>query len=716
MKRKLSYFFKPSSVAVIGASEKPGKVGNSVMRNLINSGYAKKGQIYPINPKSNSILGYKAYKSVLDVEDSIDLAIICIPAKLVVNIVKECAEKKIKGVIIITAGFKEVGGTGLEWEQELYNISKQTGIRILGPNCLGIISPHMNGTFAKTQPKKGHIAMISQSGAMMTAILDWSLEKEIGFSNFVSLGNKVDLNEVDFIEEFATDPDTKIIILYIESIVDGNRFLKVVPKATKKKPVIIIKSGTSEAGSRAASSHTGALAGNDIAFDLAFEKTGVIRVRNMNDLFDLASIFNNTSLPNGKNFAIITNAGGPGIITTDAFEYFKLGLSRFSSSIIEKLRKNLPKEAAIYNPIDIIGDAPPERYRAALEIVFEEPDDICTGAVVLVTPQAQTNPPKVAKILLEIQEKFPNKIIVAVFMGGVSMREPIKILKGTKISCYEFPEPAIKSLKYMTLYSDLQQKLDINLKKVPKYRVSLDRILTIINNAKKDGRTVLYSSESSEIFRIYGIKNPKTLLARSAREAEEFSMQIGFPLVMKIVSPQIIHKSDVGGVMLNIKTPEQARTVYIRIINNAKKYGPANARIIGVELQQMIQTDKYKKKNELIIGISRDPQWGPLIMVGTGGIYANFLKDVAFDLAYKYSKEDALLHLQKTKIYSILKGVRGEPPSDIEAVLDVLVKISQLSHDIPDILELDINPLFVFEDSPEHDNYSAIDIKITIKK
>ncbi|MBD3354264.1 MAG: CoA-binding protein, partial [Candidatus Lokiarchaeota archaeon] len=631
-----------------------------------------------------------------------------------VDVAKECAEKGIKGLVIISAGFKEIGGKGTEYERKIVEIAQESDMKIVGPNCLGVLSHYINVTFANTEPKKGSIAMISQSGAMMTAILDWAADRNVGFSNFVSLGNKADLDEVDFIEDFADDPDTNIILLYIESVNDGKKFLKVVPKATKKKPVIIIKSGISEAGSRAASSHTGALAGNDIAFDIAFEKCGVIRAETIPDLFDLAGVFNKAKIPQGDHFAIVTNAGGPGIVTTDAFETFNLGLSKFSKKTTDLLHEKLPEEAAVYNPIDIIGDAPPERYDTALRIVLEEPNNVCAGALILVTPQAQTKPAKVAEILINIQDDFPDKLLVAVFMGGISMQEPLQILQNSKIPCYEFPEPAIKSMKYMTLYSEMQKIPDINKKKTPKFRTTTNRIAEIIGNVKDDGRNVLMSSESSEIFRIYGIKNPRTMLAKSPAEAERLSKTIGFPIVMKIVSPDIIHKSDIGGVMLNIKNAEEAKEHFMRIINNAQKYGPVDARILGVELQEMIQTDKYSKKNELIIGMNRDPQWGPLLMVGTGGIYTNFLKDVAFDIAYKYTKEDAKEQLFQTKISNILQGVRGEPRSDIEAVIDVLVRLSQLVHDFSEIVELDINPLLVFEENEEHDAYSAVDIKITI--
>ncbi len=713
MKRKLSYFFKPKSIAVIGASESQGKVGNSVFNNVITT---FKGEIYPINPKQDEILGYKAYKSVLDIDNSIDIAIICIPAKFVLNAVNECVEKKVQGIIIISAGFKEVGGQGAIYEQEIRRITEENDVRIIGPNCLGIVSPFYNGTFSAKNPKKGHIAVISQSGAMLTAILDWAETQDMGFSNFVSMGNKVDVDETDLIEELANDPDTNIILLYLESVNDGEKFLKVVPNATRKKPVIILKSGISEAGSRAASSHTGALAGNDVSFSIAFEKCGVIRASTMTDLFDMARIFDRAGLPKGDHFAIVTNAGGPGIVATDAFDTHNLGLSHFSNRTIELLRVRLPAEAAIYNPIDIIGDASPERYRIALETVFQEDNLSCAGALVLVTPQAQTKPGEVAQVLLDIQEQFPQKLIVGAFMGGSSMHEPVQLLQNSTIPCYEFPEQAIKAIKFMCIYVANQKKPNINTKKIAKFRISTERISEIFDEAQKDGRNVLLASETSEIFRIYGIKNPKTYLAKSASEAEQLSSKIGFPIVMKIVSPDIIHKTDCGGVILNIKNEQQAKDAFLRIINNVQKYGPLNAKIYGVELQEMVETSNYNKSTQMIIGMTKDPQWGALLMVGSGGIYANFLKDVSFDLSYKYDKEDAQKQLSKTKIFSILKGVRGEPKSDIDAILNVLVIISQLVYDFPQIVELDINPLLVFEESPDHDAYSAVDIKITIEK
>jgi len=404
--RDISFFFNPLSIAVIGASATAGKVGNTVLNSIIKSGY--KGKIFPINPKSEEILGYKAYKSVLDVPDKIDIAIFVIPSKFVLSAAEECGKKGVRGLIVITAGFKEVGGEGVEREDQLIEIGKKYGMRILGPNCLGLIGLKYNGSFAADTPKKGHIAMISQSGAMLTGMMDYSMTQAFGFSANISLGNKADMGAVDFIEYLADDEETEVILCYLESIKDGPRFLDVLSKATRKKPVVILKSGVSEAGARAASSHTGALAGSDIAYDLAFDKCGIIRAKTIEDLFDDGEIFLYQPIPKNNSFAIITNAGGPGIVATDAFSREDLKFSEFSESILHELRNNLPLEAAIFNPIDIVGDATPDRYRFTLESIFGinngavENDITTEGALIIVTPQAQTKPTEVAKLILEL--------------------------------------------------------------------------------------------------------------------------------------------------------------------------------------------------------------------------------------------------------------------------------------------------------------------------
>jgi acetyltransferase len=711
----ISFFFNPKSIAVIGASETEGKVGNTVLNNIINSGY--NGKIYPINPRAGAICDLPCYKSVLDITEDIDIAIFVIPGKFVNKAAEECGKKKVKGLIIISAGFKEVGGEGVNREDELIQIGKKYGMRILGPNCLGLIGLNYNGSFAAETPKKGGIAMISQSGAMLTGMLDYSMTQAFGFSYNISLGNKADLSAVDFIEYLADDEDTKVILCYLESIKDGDRFLSILPKATRKKPIIILKSGVSEAGARAASSHTGALAGADIAYDLSFSKSGVIRAKTIEDLFDYGEIYLYQPVPQENSFTIITNAGGPGIVATDAFERENLKFASFSEPILHGLRNNLPLEAAIFNPIDIVGDATPERYNFTIKTVFgldsgQEFSDITTqGALIIVTPQAQTKPTEVAKLIHDISSNhLSGKPIVCSFIGGKNISEGREFLKLNHIPCYHFPDRAAHSLRTLIKRRDYLNSTPLDQLEIPSFKVNKKRVEEIFSNVRKDGRMVLLSYETSEAFDCYGIKSPKSRLAQTPRQAMKLQSEVG-KSVMKIVSPNIIHKTDVGGILLNIETEQDAFEAYIQIVNNAKKFGPQNAKIYGVEVQQMIDFKSEAKVNEIIIGMSRDPQFGPLIMFGTGGIYANFIKDVAFALSYKFTREDAKKLINSTNLSSLLEGVRGEARSDINAIIDVLLRLSQLVNDFPDIVELDINPLLAFLKG-----YSAVDIKITIKR
>jgi len=716
----ISFFFNPKSIAVVGASGTPGKVGYNVLKNIIESKYS--GKLYPINPKAKEILGNKAYKSVLDVPEEIEVAIFVIPGKFVNQIAEDCGKKGIKGLVVITAGFKEIGDQGIKRELELIKVAKKYGMRIIGPNCLGFVGINYNGSFAANTPKKGEIAMISQSGAMLTGMMDYSMDQAFGFSCNISLGNKADLDEVDFIEYLADDPNTKVILCYLESIEKGKKFLEVVSRVARKKPIIILKSGVSIAGARAASSHTGALAGSDIAYELAFDKCGVLRADTIADLFDYGEILLFQPIPQQNSFAIITNAGGPGIVATDAFEREGLKFAQFSEPILHMLRENLPAEAAIFNPIDIIGDASPDRYEFTIKTIFGlnndkhfeevEDEDITTyGALIIMSPQAQTQPTDVARLIHRISSKsLLDKPIVSALIGGVSMTEATKYLKQNRIPCYRFPGRAAQSLKAMVKYSDFLNRVPNDKIEVPKFKVKKDRVREIFESARKEGRTVLLSHETSEIFEKYGILSPKSRLARTPTEASKLQKEIG-KSVLKIVSPHIIHKTEFGGIFLNIESEQDAFEAYVQILDNVKRFGPQNARIYGVEVQEMIDFKKQAKVNEIIIGMSKDPQFGPLIMFGTGGIYANFMKDVSFALSYKFSKANAKKLIENTKIFSLLQGVRGEPSSDIDAIIDVLLRLSQLVNDFPEIVELDINPLLSFVKG-----YSAVDIKITISR
>lgn len=711
----ISFFFNPKSIAVVGASDTKGKVGNTVLNNIISSGY--KGKIYPINPKANEICDIPCFKSILDVKDEIDIAIFVIPGKFVNKAAEECGKKKVKGLIIISAGFKEVGGEGVEREEQLIKIGKKYKMRILGPNCLGFIGLNYNGSFAAETPKEGGIAMISQSGAMLTGMMDYSMTQAFGFSCNISLGNKADLGVVDFIEYLAEDENTSVILCYLESINDGPKFLEILPEATRKKPIVILKSGISEAGARAASSHTGALAGADIAYDLAFDKCGVIRAKTMEDLFDYGEVFLYQPIPKENSFAIITNAGGPGIIATDAFEREGLKFSSFSEPILHSLRENLPLEAAIFNPIDIVGDATPSRYEFTIKTVFglnsgQNFNDITTeGALIILTPQAQTKPTEVAKLVHNISSKYlETKPIICSFIGGKNISDGREYLKQNHIPCYPFPDRAAHSLKTLVKRHEYLTSTPIEELEIPKFQVKKKRVKDIFSQVKEDGRTVLLSYETSEVFDCYGIKSPKSRLAQTPKQAMTIQSETG-KSVMKIVSPHIIHKTDVGGILLNIETEQDAFEAYIQIVNNAKKFGPQNAKIYGVEVQEMIDFKSESKVNEIIIGMSKDPQFGPLLMFGTGGIYANFMQDVAFALSYKFTQGNAKKLVESTKIYNLLQGVRGESSSDIEAIVTVLLRLSQLVNDFPEIVELDINPLLAFIKG-----YSAVDIKITISR
>jgi len=501
--------------------------------------------------------------------------------------------------------------------------------------------------------------MLSQSGAMMTGLLDWAVNNDIGFSSFISIGNKADVDEVDLIEYLAQDDNTKVISAYIESVKDGMKFFEVVSAATKKKPVILLKSGRSAAGAKAASSHTGALAGSDIGFELAFKKAGVIRADTISDLFNYALTFLVAQIPKGDKFAIVTNAGGPGIVTTDAMDKENLGFAQFSEETIDLLKEKLPAESNFRNPVDIIGDAPPSRYEDAIEILCQTPNSEVAGMIILLTPQSQTEPLLVAKKIAALQEKYPEKTMIGAFIGGVSVIESMKILTKSGVPTYAFPEDSVKVLKGLTYYKELLEEPIITEKTVKKFKVNKEIVKKIIEDAKKDHRAVLLSYETSQVFESYGIKAPKSRLVQTARDAAEIAKEMGFPLVAKIVSPQIIHKWDIGGVILNINNPDEA-----------ERLGPRDARLVGVELQEMIIKEDKVKSTELIIGMSRDPNWGPMLMIGSGGIYANYVKDVAFDLAYHFDREDARKLLNQTKISKILEGVRGEPMSDIEGVLE----------------------------------------------
>jgi acetyltransferase len=692
--------FNPRSIAIVGASSTKGKLGNDVLRNVIDSGFG--GRIYPINPKGGEILGHKVYRAISDVAGDIDVAVIVIPAKYVLPIVEECGKKGVKALVVITAGFKEIGHEGQAAEKKITELAEQYGMVLQGPNCLGIINtcaPY-NASFSAGTPKKGTIAFASQSGALMTGILDWSLMEKIGFSKFVSLGNKAHLDEADFITAFGRDPDSTFILLYIESVVDGKKFMEACKEVVPHKPIFVVKSGVSEAGARAASSHTGSLAGSDTAYDVAFKQCGVSRAIDMAALFDVASVFDDMHLPAGNRVAIVTNAGGPGILTTDACEAGGLEIAQFTTETIDYLKAHLPAAAAVYNPIDALGTAQPEDYALCTETALK--DENVDAVLVLLTPQAMTKETETAQVLVDSHKKFPDKPLIAVFMGGNSMVYPRIVLTEGGIPVFDFPERAVHALAELYKYTVNREKLKDEA--IPKFNPDRERVRGIIEKVREDGRRVLLGSEAHEIAEAYGIKVARIRLATSSEEAKKWANELGYPVVLKIASPDIVHKSDVGGIKVGLKTPEEVEEAFLQILDSAKKHMP-KAIIYGVDVQEMAEKGK-----ELIIGCSRDVQFGPLIMFGAGGIFVNYLKDISFRLA-PMTRSDASNLIMETKIGTLLKGVRGEAPSDIDAIEDTILRISQMVTDFEEIVELDINPAFAYEKGK---GISAVDVKITI--
>ncbi len=699
---ELAKMIRPGSVAVVGASAAEGKIGNTILKNIIGSGFT--GIIYPINPKEKEIMGKRAYPSVNEINEPVDMVVIAVPASRVPEVAEDCGKAGVKNLVVISAGFKEVGPGGLELEKRLLSVCRQYGMRMLGPNVVGLIDTHtpINASFSATFPRQGEIAFFSQSGAMLVAILDWSAAGGLGFSRVVSLGNKPDISEIDFIEDAADDPNTKVILCYIEDIVDGRRFLEVVTRAARKKPIIILKSGTSQAGAQAASSHTGALAGSDLAYDVAFRQCGVIRAHSMTQLFDLAVAFARAPVPRGNRVAIVTNSGGPGIIATDNVENVGLQMARFTKETIAELRSKLPAEAGLYNPVDVLGDAKSDRYRLALQKVFADPN--VDSVVVLVCPAGVTEPVQTAEVILEVCGAFPDKPIFAAYMGGESLAEGAGMLVRAGIPCYTFPEPAIESIKGLVRYNELLNTSE-DKDSAPLKDIDRNGVKAIFYDVIRDQRLVLLGSEAAEVAKCYGIPAAPITLATTPREAVSEADKMGYPVVMKVASPKILHKTDVGGVKIGLNNAAEVREAFNEIMDNVHAYMP-QAVVHGVEVQKMMP-----KGDELIVGMTRDVQFGPLIGFGLGGIYVNLLKDVSFRLARGLSTREIGLMIRETKAYTLLRGYRGEKPRDIEAVVDVIRRVAALVTDFPEITELDINPVFAYEEGM---GLSALDIKITI--
>ncbi len=694
----LDAFFHPQSVAIIGASRDPEKLGYAVLDNLKEGGYP--GRLYPVNPKADEILGLKAYPSVLDIPDPVDLAVIVIPYRFVPAVLEQCGQKGIEAVVVISAGFREAGREGLERERELVETARKYNLRIIGPNCLGVIdtSTPLNASFATGMPPGGPIAFMSQSGALGTAVLDMAMAGRIGFSKFVSLGNKADVSEIDLLEAWGDDPISQVILIYVEGLPDGQKFIQVARKVTRHKPVVAIKSGVTKSGSRAVSSHTGSLAGSEAAYKAAFRQAGVIRATSMEALFDYARAFAYQPLLKGDRIGIVTNAGGPGILATDALEHAGMEITRLDSETSEALTGYLPGAASVGNPVDVLGDALADRYEYATRLVLD--DTNVDGLIVIVTPQAMTEIGKTAHAVGRMAQES-DKPVLACFMGEARIKAGIDVLWQYGVPNYPFPERAAAALAAMSTY---RRERERPIFEVEPCTVCTSRVRELFDRVRAEGRVSIGDTEAREVLEAYGFPIPQSRLAETPEEAIEFAEEMGYPVVLKIASPDILHKTDVGGIKLNLGSPDDVRDAFDLIVYRAGRYVPG-ACIWGCLVQQMVTGGR-----EVLVGMSRDPQFGPLVAFGLGGIYVEALKDVAFRVA-PFSREEAGEMIHEIRSYPLLEGIRGEPPSDHEAMVDALLRISQLVTDFPEIVELDINPLMVFE---EGRGAMAIDMRLVL--
>ena len=683
----LEAIFAPQSVAVVGASPDPRKLGHTVLRNIVENGFP--GTIYPVHPTAPMVLDLPAYASVAALPATPDLVVVVVPPQAVLETVEQAGQRGVKGLIVITAGFKEIGGAGRALEDQLVALVKQYGMRMVGPNCLGVVDTisHLNASFAALMPLPGNIAFMSQSGAICTAILDWSKAEGIGFSRFISLGNKADVDEVTLLQAWNNDPQSQVILAYLEGISDGQRFVEVAREVTKQTPVIAIKSGTTAAGSRAIASHTGSLAGSEAAYDAAFGQAGILRAETLQDVFDQALIFAYQPLIRGNRIAIVTNAGGPGILATDAIERAGLQLARFSEATIQQLQAQLPPTANVLNPIDIIGDAKSDRYNVGIKAALADPN--VDAVLVLFTPQAGSEIVETARLIADLSEAQPEprKPVAASFMGEYSLRPALDLLNQRRVPNYPFPERAVAALRAMEQH---QRWRELPPGTYTSYAFDDARIAQVFAEVRGAGRLELGEIEAREVMAACGLKLPASELARSPEEAVEVANRIGYPVVMKISSPDILHKSDVGGVRVGVANAAEVRDAFELIEYRARRYQP-NATISGVLVQQ-----QAPKGRECLVGVSRDPQFGPLVGFGLGGIYVEVLKDVVFRLA-PLSREEATAQVRAIRAFQILSGARGQPAADLDVVIDTVLRVSQLVTHFPEIVEMDINPLVVYD-------------------
>lgn len=690
--RNLSKIFRPKSVAVIGASEQPASVGSTVFRNLRDAEF--EGELFPVNPKYERLFDRQAYADVGKLPKPADLAVVCTPARTVPQIVRQCGEAGILGLVVISAGFREAGEEGKKLESQVREAKRQfEGMRIVGPNCLGVMAPHakLNASFADGTPRPGRIAFISQSGALCTSVLDWALQEQVGFSYFVSIGNMLDVSVGDLIDYVAGDESTEAIILYVESIDESRQFMSAARAFARDKPIVAYKAGRFEQSAKAAASHTGAMAGVDDVYQAAFDRAGIVRTFELDDMFDCAELLARHPSPRGARLAIITNAGGPGVMATDTLIERKGELANLSGDTLQQLNNVLPPAWSKGNPIDVLGDAPPQRFADALRIVLA--DEAVDAAVVILSPQAMTEPTEAARAVVQAAKKSRKPVLTA-WMGAGRVAAGIEKLNDAGIPTYSSPEQAVRAFMYLVSYARNRQVLYETPREIP-VEFSLDRnkLRAVFDTILSEGHDILSEGMSKALLEAYEIPITKPYAARAPDDAVRLAQRIGYPVAIKILSPDITHKTDVGGVELDIPNDDEVRAAFQRIVDGARQHN-SEARIDGVTVQRMVSAPRGC---EMIVGVKRDPVFGAVLMVGAGGTQAELFADRALELP-PLSERLARRMLQSLRSWPLLRGYRGRPAMNIDKLLEILMRFSYLVADYPEIEELDVNPLLVTPD------------------
>jgi len=703
---KLDAIFHPQSIAVVGASTRPGTVGNDIFRNLLYAEF--NGSVYPVNPKAKAILGVHAYPTLADIPASIDLAVLIVPAAAILGVVDQAIAKGVKALVVISAGFKEIGPEGAALESKLCDKVREAGIPLIGPNCLGVIntdpSIRMNAAFGRKMPEPGNLAFLSQSGALCTSVLDYAEERQMGFSKFISFGNKADVNEIDLLDYLAKDEKTSVIAMYLEDVTNGRQFIETVRDIfwETHKPMLCLKSGRSPEGAKAVSSHTGSLAGSDSVYDALLLQSGVQRVETIAELFDYAALYTTQPLPRGNRVAIVTNAGGPGIMATDAAMRYGLKLAELGDETKEHLKKSLPTTASLHNPIDVIGDARADRYKATVRTVLED-ENVDMGIVIL-TPQSMTDIKETAAVVPDAV-KGVNKPVVCSFMGAKDVAPGVQILRAAGVPNYAFPEDGVKSL---AAASWLVRSLEIPRRQLPVFNdLDIDGAKKIVADLLNDhAERYLTQAECRPLLECYRLPLLKSAVAKNADDAARIAEEFGVSVVMKVMSADVVHKYDAGGVILNIHGADEARAAYKKIVSNVKKAVP------NATIQEILVEEMACKGVEVILGASRDARFGPLMMFGLGGTLVEVLKDVSFRLAPMWQiSAERMVH--QIRSFKVLDGFRGNPPSDIGAIVDTLLRLSTMVCNHPEISELDINPLIVHA---KGDGCSVADSRIMLRR